>query len=92
MAVELVAAGVPFAEQGGHPLSPDGVAPAVVALLSDATATVTGRISRFEGRMLGRYEPEALTVLTEALPAAGDRAGRSPAFSGATTGIDGEED
>jgi NAD(P)-dependent dehydrogenase (short-subunit alcohol dehydrogenase family) len=46
--------------------SPEDVAPAVVALLSDATAGVTGRILRFDGTTLSRYEPETLTVLAEA--------------------------
>ncbi|MBX6752558.1 MAG: SDR family oxidoreductase, partial [Micromonosporaceae bacterium] len=45
--------------------SPEEVAPAVVALLSDATAGVTGRIIRFDGTTLSRYEPETLTVLAE---------------------------
>jgi Dehydrogenases with different specificities (related to short-chain alcohol dehydrogenases) len=53
--------------------SPEDVAPAVVALLSDATAGLTGRIIRFDGVTLSRYEPERLTVIGE--PPGPDRAG-----------------
>jgi NAD(P)-dependent dehydrogenase (short-subunit alcohol dehydrogenase family) len=41
--------------------APADVAPAVVALLSDACAGVTGRIVRFDGTRLSVYAPERLT-------------------------------
>ncbi|MET8990251.1 SDR family oxidoreductase [Nonomuraea wenchangensis] len=44
--------------------SPGDVAPVVVALLSDATRGVTGRIVRFDGADLGVYAPETLTPVT----------------------------
>jgi len=44
---------------------PAEIAPVVVALLSDATAGVTGRIVRFDGTRLGRYDT-ALAPIAEA--------------------------
>ncbi|MER7365044.1 SDR family NAD(P)-dependent oxidoreductase [Nonomuraea wenchangensis] len=44
--------------------TPEDVAPVVVALLSDATRGVTGRIVRFDGAELGVYAPEVLAPVT----------------------------
>jgi NAD(P)-dependent dehydrogenase (short-subunit alcohol dehydrogenase family) len=44
----------------------EDVAPAVVALLSDATHNVTGRTIRFDGTELSTYAPERLSVLADA--------------------------
>jgi NAD(P)-dependent dehydrogenase (short-subunit alcohol dehydrogenase family) len=44
--------------------APADVAPAVVALLSDATRDVTGRIVRFDGTRLSVYAAEQLTPVT----------------------------
>ncbi|QYC40202.1 2-(S)-hydroxypropyl-CoM dehydrogenase [Nonomuraea coxensis DSM 45129] len=52
--------------------APGDVAPVVVALLSDATRGVTGRIVRFDGAELGVYAPETLTPVPRR--AAGDPA------------------
>ena len=41
--------------------APEDVAPAVVALLSDATTGVTGRIVRFDGTRLSVYTAERVT-------------------------------
>nr|BFE58354.1 SDR family oxidoreductase [Dactylosporangium thailandense] len=55
--------------------APEDVAPAVVALLSEATRGVTGRIFRFDGTRLGLYAPETLsTAADEELRAAAGRA------------------
>jgi NAD(P)-dependent dehydrogenase (short-subunit alcohol dehydrogenase family) len=43
--------------------APEDVAPVVVALLSDVTAHVTGRIVRFDGARLGFYAPESVVDL-----------------------------
>ncbi|MDL9979326.1 SDR family oxidoreductase [Microbacterium sp. ASV49] len=44
---------------------PERVAPAVVHLLSAASAPLTGQIVRFDGRRLGLMDPPMLRVLTE---------------------------
>ncbi len=46
--------------------SPDDVAPLVVALLSDATAGVSGRTLRYDGSTLGEYEVPPLQRLPRA--------------------------
>jgi NAD(P)-dependent dehydrogenase (short-subunit alcohol dehydrogenase family) len=43
--------------------APQDVAPVIVALLSDVTAHVTGRIVRFDGTRLGVYTPEYVVDL-----------------------------
>jgi len=50
--------------------APEDVAPVVVALLSDVTAHITGRIVRFDGRRLGVYAPEHVVDLPATAPTA----------------------
>jgi NAD(P)-dependent dehydrogenase (short-subunit alcohol dehydrogenase family) len=49
---------------------PADVAPVVVALLSDATAGVSGRVLRYDGRQLSEYGEVPLAVLADVGPGA----------------------